>query len=297
MIARFVVSLCATVIVSVAARAETLDWNTPDGYVKAMRKLQCSLTDGKPVTFWWHGQAFGRVMGQADKNLFGVNGMNTRRCVSVKDDARGVGYRLVSRELLFYTDTKSGEILRTWDNPYTGDKVDVLPVANDPVNSGPTFGRDAHGNVMKFAGTLQGGQVWMTVTVPLFYQSPLGGDYQKNVGGFYHATEMFNFFADEKELRDGGKDQASVRVAWQRMSDWLPWMQMSGREGLIYFNTAGRMLRTWDDLPDVLKTEIAAHYPEYREPPPGNDTRPNETSWTYFKKKRPADVNSRRTDP
>ncbi len=34
-----------------------------------------------------------------------------------------------------------------------------------------------------------------------------------------------------------------------------------------------------------MKKEIAANYPEYREPPPGDDQRPNETSWTYFKKK------------
>ena len=33
-----------------------------------------------------------------------------------------------------------------------------------------------------------------------------------------------------------------------------------------------------------MKREIAASYPEYTAPPPGDDTRPNETSWTYQKK-------------
>jgi hypothetical protein len=37
-----------------------------------------------------------------------------------------------------------------------------------------------------------------------------------------------------------------------------------------------------------MKSEIATNFPEYRTPPPGNDPRPNETSWTYFKKKVPA---------
>ena len=32
------------------------------------------------------------------------------------------------------------------------------------------------------------------------------------------------------------------------------------------------------------KDEIATNYPVYRTPPPGDDARPNETSWTYFKK-------------
>ena len=280
-------ALIAGIALTPAAQAEKINLDTADGYVKAMRKFQCSTKDDKPVTFWWHGQAYGRVMGQADKNIFAVDGMNTRRCVSVKDDKRGVGYKLVSREILLYKDAQTGEILRTWKNPYTGETVDVLHVANDPVNSRATFGTDKDGKAMKFPGDVKDGHVWMTFTAPLFYTNPLSGDYQKYVGGFYHATEMFNFFADEKDLLDGSKDQADIKVAWQRMSDWLPWMQMSGREGIIYFNTAGRMLRKWDDLPEQFKKEIAANYPAYIEPPPSSDERPNETSWTYFKKKIP----------
>ncbi len=277
--------LLAIVLAASSAQAASPATDTPEAYVRMMRKFQCSTADNKPATFYWHGQAFGRVAGMADKNLFGVVGMNTRACVTVKDDKRGTGYRLVSRELLFYTDPKTGEILRTWANPYTGETVPVLHVANDPVNQPPSFGVDAQGKPMRFPGTINGDQTWLTVTVPLFYRNPLSGDYQKYVGGFYHATEMFNFFADTKDLLDTKKDQADVRVAWQRQSDWLPWMQMSGREGMIYFNTAGRMLRKWDDLPDAVKQEIAANYPDYKGPPPTDDARPNETSWTYFKKK------------
>jgi len=35
----------------------------------------------------------------------------------------------------------------------------------------------------------------------------------------------------------------------------------------------------------VVKREVEANYPEYKTPPPADDARPNETSWTYFKKK------------
>jgi hypothetical protein len=40
----------------------------------------------------------------------------------------------------------------------------------------------------------------------------------------------------------------------------------------------------WNDLPDVLKQEIETKYPAWKSPPPVDDTRPNETSWSYFKK-------------
>ena len=33
-----------------------------------------------------------------------------------------------------------------------------------------------------------------------------------------------------------------------------------------------------------MKAEIAKNYPLYTQPPPLDDTRRNETSWTYFRK-------------
>jgi hypothetical protein len=290
MLTKFItLAAIATFGFAATARAEKLDLTTAEGVAKVGRKIQCSLKDDKQVTFYWHGTAFGRVMGQADKILFNVEGMNTRRCGTVMDKDKGYGFRLVSRELLLYKDPKTGEYLKTWDNPYTGQKVSVLHVANDPVNGRPQFGLDREGKVAKFNGTILDGQVWVTSTIPLFYTNVLAGDYQKNIGGFYHATEMFNFFADEKDLLDGNKDQADIRVAWQRMSEWLPWMEMSGRDGLFYVSTAGRVLRKFSDMPQGMRDEIAKNYPAYVMPPPLDDQRPNETSWTYFKKKVPPD--------
>ncbi|GIT37224.1 MAG: hypothetical protein Ct9H300mP6_10920 [Gammaproteobacteria bacterium] len=63
--------------------------------------------------------------------------MNIRQCDTVKDSKRGNGYRMVSRELLFYQDPKTGEILDQWTNPWTGETVDVLHVAQ---RSGFKFG-------------------------------------------------------------------------------------------------------------------------------------------------------------
>ena len=56
---------------------------------------------------------------------------------------------------------------------------------------------------------------------------------------------------------------ASARVGWVRMSDWLPWMEMGDRAGLIYFNTAGRKLDRFEDMSETMKAEIKANYPAY----------------------------------
>jgi hypothetical protein len=214
--------------------------------------------------------------------------MVLRTCVTVKDEKRGTGWRLVSRELLFYTDPATGELLRTWTNPWTGATLNVLQTANDPVNQRPQFATGADGKPAKWAGTLSGKTWWNTITVPLFYNNPLGGDYQKYVGGTYHATEMFNFFGNLDELVSDKVPNPPIQVGWVRLASWLPWMEMGDRAGMIYIHAAGRKLDNFDQLPAVMLKEIASTYPEYRSPPPGDDPRENETSWTYFKKKVPA---------
>ncbi len=254
------------------------------GYLTASRKITCSLKDNQPIVYWWYGRVYSRVPGERDKLLFRVEGMNIRQCATIEDDKRGLGFRMVSRELLFYQDPKTGEILDTWDNPWTGDTVEVLHVANDPVNWGNTYELDINGDPYQMDLSIHGDYWWDTSTIPLFYKNPLGGDYQDYVGGIYHATEMFNTTGNVSDLTDDSKDTAEVRIGWERMSDWLPWMKMSGRTGIVYFHTFGRKLESFDQLPESFKYEIEKNYPKYRQPPPIDDQRKNETSWTYFKK-------------
>ena len=274
---------CASLLVATGASAQ-IDFTTGKGYIQAQRKIHCSLEDNDPVTYMWQGRGYARIPGERDKLLFRVLGMNVRQCVTVDDPEKGAGYRLVSREIMLYLEAQTGEILREWNNPWTGETVEVLHVANDPVNQRPQFpvGRDGAERI--FAPLVIDDTAFMAFEVPLFYTNPLGGDYQPYVGNSYHATEIFDFTADINDIADLSRNTAAVSVAWVRIAPWLPWMKMGGRAGLMYFNAVGKKLKSWDDLPDLMKDEIKASYPEYTAPPAGDDTRANETSWTYFKK-------------
>lgn len=272
------------------ASAGDIDLATPEGAVEAMRKIACSTKDAKPVYYWWTGRAYSRRMGEADRHLFNVEGMNVRQCGVVSGGKRGEGMRMVSREILLYTDPATGEPLDTWENPWTGRSVKVLHVENDPVNFPASFPYDENGKpAARWYGTSLGGDWWMTSTFPLFYHNVLGGDYQKNVGPVYHATEMFNYMGDLDSLLDENLDTARVHVGWARMSDWLPWMEMQGREGIIYFHTAGKKVAGYDEMSEVIRRYIEMRAPIYAKPPPLDDDRPNETSWKYFLKNVPGE--------
>lgn len=279
------VGFIAVLLAVASGAAAELRLDTPRDSLTAMRKIQCSVRDGEAHTYYWNGFAYSRVPGEPDRQLFAVEGMNIRQCGPLGDASDG-SFKMVTREVLVYKDAKTGQVLRTWDNPWTGKQVNVLHVANDPVNQ--RIGAvDRAGRPFRLQLDIIGNQWWATTTVPLFYVNPLGGDYQDYVGGKYHATEMFNFFGDVDELANPRKASVPARVAWVRMSGWLPWMEMGDRPGLIYFHTSGRKLDRYEDMPATLREEIRANFPLYEAPPPLDDERPNETSWTYFRKVTP----------
>ena len=260
-----------------------LDLSTPEGAVMAQRKLSCSTIDGQDVVYHWEGRAYSRRMGERDKHIFDVEGMNVRSCTSVTDPERGPGFKLVSREILLYLDKDTGEPMRQWENPWTGDTVEVLHVANDPVNFGDhVVGRD--GKPAKTSIRVDGDKYIQTTTVPLFYPNPLGGDFQAEVGGTYHATEMFNTMGDLESLLSADTTTADAYVGWVRMSDWLPWMKMGGRDGVIYFHTAGSKIGGIEDLSDRMRQEIKTTYPDYTTAPPDDAPRRNMTSWKDYKR-------------
>jgi hypothetical protein len=288
LIARNLLSrLCPLLMLGLAipAGATQLKLATAQDNLAFMRRMQCSMKDGETVTWYWNGFAFSRVPGEPDRQLFALEGMNIRQCGPLVKGEDGA-FKLVSREILLYEDPATHQVLRTWDNPWTGKQVKVIHVSNDPVNQrlGAT---DRAGKPFAVPVVVNGSQWWLTSTVPLFYRNPLGGDYQDYIGGKYHATEMFNFFGDVEAYANPRAISPPARVAWVRMSDWLPWMEMGDRAGLMYFSTAGRKLERFEDMSETMKAEIKANYPAWAAPPPLDDERPNETSWIGFKKVTP----------
>ncbi|MEW4467329.1 DUF1838 family protein [Parasphingorhabdus sp. JC815] len=285
MIRSLLLASCALGISAIPANARTLDPANAADALEIVKRTQCGIGD-KPAVMHWSGKIYSRVQGEPDRHLFDGEGMNIRRCVPVSDPKRGEGFRMVSREVMVFTDPKTGEIIREWTNPWTDETVEVMHIANDPVNQRPNFPLDAEGKPKPPMKLKRMGEwVLMPLEVPLFYTNPLAGAYQDYVGNKYHAMEIFDFADRADTLLDTRYPTAYPTVSWVRISDWMPWMKMRGRQGQLVFNAMGAKLKSYDDLSKLLKDEIAANYPEYSAAPPLDDQRPNETTWTVFKKR------------
>jgi len=268
------------------ASAQMLDPDDPQDALEISKRLQCGVSADEPAVYHWSGNIYGRSPGVRDTLLFKGEGMNIRRCVEVEDPTRGKGWRLISREVMLMLDPETGEVLDSWENPYTGQTVEVMHIHNDPVNGRPNFAVGADGEPYRLSSMrIAGDYVFMPFEAPLFYPNPLAGEYQQYVGNMYHAMEIFDFAALKDELFDASTPTAYPMISWVRISPWAPWMEMGGRPGQMVFNAMGRKLPGgFEELPDVLKDEIRENYPIYESAPPKDDMRRNETTWTKFRK-------------
>ncbi len=87
--------------------------------------------DGKDFVFYIKGSAYAFIPGERPQKLFGVDGYNIRRRVETPEKD---GFFLSTKEIVFYTDAKTGEIISEWTNPWTKEKLEVFHIQNDPVN-------------------------------------------------------------------------------------------------------------------------------------------------------------------
>lgn len=269
------------------AQGEEVILSGADAFI-ASQKTTCGTVEKGVVRYGvFEGRAYSRVPGEKDRHLFNVLGINVRHCDTGRDDDRGRYFRSISREIMVYMDPETGEVIDSWTNPWTGDEIAVLHVANDPVNMrARRYELNEAGEADQTMNLRRYGDVTARASeIPLFYNNPLGGDYQKYVGGTYHAMEIFNSFYNSEKLLDADAESiGQSHLGWVRVAKWLPWLEMGDKPGLMVFNASGFSTFDRDLIPARLVKILDERFPSYWTPPPLDDDRPNETSWTVFKK-------------
>ena len=183
--------------------------------------------------------------------------------------------RMLSRELGLYLDPETGGILDCWNNPFTGKQVTVLPVLNDPVNL--VLG-DAEPAVL-------GDDVVWSFEIPLAYPSPLPVDeYPRySASNTYESLEIFDLVASATDLADPSLSSVPVTLAWTRVGQWLPWMQMGQHPGQLVYHVTGRKLPGgFPDLPQRLRDYVHGNAEAFASAPVEDLGQPNATSWTVF---------------
>lgn len=241
-----------------------------DAYVRANGD-----TSGKPVATWATGTVYAYVPGERPRALFGVEVLGLSRFLKIDG-----GYQRLHKEVGYYTDLRTGEVIDRWFNPWLQREVEVVHIQNDPVN------RKFLAAQSSFRINEVGDDVAFYREVPLRYPNPLDrASYPLySSGDAYEAIEMFNTFVRRRDLENRRLTSVPSTGSWSRMGPWLPWMEMGLHPGfLLYHSRALKPAGGLAAMPASLIEQVRRRHPAYLEAP--TDFRePDETSWTFFKK-------------
>jgi len=236
-------------------------------------KVRSSL-DGSQKFLTWKGSIYAFVPNEPKKRLFKIVGMSVSRCIANEESS----WNFTSRELTYYLDPSTGEILHKWENPWTGEALPVIHVANNPVQGHfeGCFPAEVDGDITTFVF-----DIFPT------YPNPLAGDvrfidYSPNPT--YQAVELFKLTVPTEDLLNSEKTSVSkLFLSWDRIGPWLPWMKMGNRAGHLIYSARGLKVNSFTDLPQLLQDEINNRVPLYKNAPKCSLDQEDMTSWTYFK--------------
>jgi len=236
-------------------------------------KVRSSL-DGTQTFLTWTGSIYAFVPGEKRKRLFKMVGMSVSRCIGKQEES----WDFTSRELTYYLEPSTGEILQRWGNSWTGEALSVMHVANSPVQGHfkGEFPAQVEGNSTTFVFDL-----FPTYPNPLA-EDPKFADYSPNPT--YQAAELFKLTVPTEDLLNSELPSVSkLNLSWDRIGPWLPWMKMGDRPGHLIYSAYGSKVNGFNDLPQLLQNEINTRVPVYKNAPASIIDKEDMTSWTYFK--------------
>jgi hypothetical protein len=258
----------------------TFDLTTAYGNVEAYAKATSNL-DMKSTHYGWiDGHVMGVAPGGPIRTFCGFRGLGVTRLIPLEGEH---GYRRLLREVVFYTDLETGEILEDMENPFTGEKVRVVPVANDPFNriireselSRPTFGGlnvDEKLEEKPFILNWKafGDRLMMERHINLYYPNALDPKkwVRESAGPMNQVTETYVMNMSLKDIQNPDLTTVDSTTVWGRHTPWLPWMLMGQAPGHCLYSVMAASMHSLDEAPDQRIIEyIAKNYTKFLDAP------------------------------
>lgn len=291
---------------SVTSRPGGLDYADPRDNLYAFGKIWAGY--GEPVIGAFHGLMYGRVGTERMRPLFNFEGIGVLQAKI--DENRNL--KIKSREVGLFTDLRNRNVLEHWDNPYTGETVEVyhfynyggggtlgveMPsfvVPGNPdtptlMNEGSIFPDENGRYPFRMPFEQYGDDLMLAWDYTHYHRNPVTpeGWPKSSTGPTVSPAEHFTFKVSRKELEDRDLQTVRMYAGFSRSSQWWPWMRMggSGMEGGVL---SGRLhshngLSGYDDVPRKVLDYLERHAPQYLEPIEGwPGSSPRLDTWTAY---------------
>ena len=241
-----------------------LDLDDPETNFMAMMKIRGDLAE-KDFYFAFPGEAWAMPHQEKPVRCFRTFGLGAGRLEKVPE-----GYRIYSREVLYYLDANTGEIMEEWSNPWLdGKKVEVFHINNDPVNGvfaqggnpvlAPPYPYVSYGDDIAFQWNffIFHPAAMTRAEYPLFSS----GDQDQH-------AELWGIMGKKSEVLNPDITSASSVMSWGRVCDWLPWMEMGANPSKMVFHSHSvKLMNGPTDLPREILDYTEKNFPKYLSAP------------------------------
>jgi len=225
--------------------------------------------DPSAVTYtYMQGEAWGVVPSVESRRLFKIFGLGTTRM----GPHEGGGYKKYHKEVVYYADPDTNEVLNTWYNPWLEREVEVSHIKNTPVNDyltdQPVADKSVYTRELAPFHYIEIGN-WIVWQEHTYFIMPNRLPPEKyplhSTGEKFHAAELTGIMARREDL-EADTTSAPTIISWTRFNPWMGFMEMGNRPGFVSYQQHAAKTDGINGIPKHLRVYMEKHDPEYFEP-------------------------------
>ena len=248
-----------------SARAELLDLDpsNPLHTLMITRKLAHAMDDS--IVFWWAQLS---RMGMVDKIATPLWNVHVGALLKTRDIDETTTISMV-----FYTDIETGEYLRTFKNPYTGQQVEVNYFPARPAKGIVSIDESASERPARpgFKRTIihplgpaliENDDVWVR-NDSIFRTEPL----TPQAGLPFRGNDWSTYHGSVTDVANAEIKNAPATWHFNDILSWPPWLGMGDRPGDFVSRGFGRKVSSFHSMPQRLQELIEDRHPDiYKDP-------------------------------
>jgi hypothetical protein len=272
-----------------------VDLTTPEGNVLAYARVQGNIDPTATSYSWYAGRVTGLRPGEAGRDLMGIIGMGAVRMLPLDGEP---GFQMLRKELGFFTDLDSGEVIDRWVNPYLDEDVEVVHLANPAINASIKPYRQRQGlyEAINNEGgrgapfilpwKLVGGRAMTEQHANLWVRNPMDPEIWKreSAGESIRISDSNTFNVAIEDLQNPDLKKVQSFGNWTHQRPWQPWMLMGQDPGFIQYTCFTGSAATLDDMPEQIVALARDRFPEFLVAP--TEASPPESSLARYMRTR-----------
>ncbi len=270
-----------------------VDLTTPEGNVLAYARIQGNIDPSATSYSWYTGRVTGVRPGEAARDLMNIIGMGAVRMLPLDG---GEGFHMLRKELGFFIDRDSGQVLEEWRNPYLDEAVEVVHLANPAINAKIQPYRQRQGLYEEIDGgkgtpfvlpwQLIGGRAMVEQHANLWVKNPMDPKVwrRESAGANIRISDSNTFNVAIADLQDPELKKVPSFGNWTHQRPWQPWMLMGQQPGFIQYTCFTGSAASLDDMPAQIVALAQARFPDFLVAP--TEVSPPESSLARYMRTR-----------